>query len=168
MAPAYALASLAHVQEDDRFVASDPAVELSSNRTAMSFERTAMSSDRTLMSVVRTSLSLIGFGFTIFQFFHLLNDEFLKVPRPNAPRVFSLALIVLGVALLTLGLVNHVRETRARRARRERLCNLGLIRHPEIVKTSSAMMIAVLLWLLGVVAIVDVLNQVQTVGQAMR
>ena len=63
---------------ENRFVTGDPAVELSSNRTAMSFERTAMSTDRTLMSVVRTSLSLISFGFTIFQFFHLLNDQIMK------------------------------------------------------------------------------------------
>jgi len=143
---------------------ADPSVELSSNRTAMSFERTAMSSDRTLMSVVRTSLSLIGFGFTIFQFFHLLNDKFLKVPLANAPRFFALALIVLGVLLLTLGVINHLKETKARRHRRQQLCHEGLIRHPEIVKTSSAMLIAVLLWLLGVVASIDVIGRVGAIS----
>src|SRR5262245_60026298 len=105
----------------------------------MSFERTAMSSDRTLMSVVRTSLSLIGFGFTIFQFFHMLNEQFLRRPLAMAPRHFGLALIILGVALLTAGIINHLNETKARRNRRQLLHDKGLIRHAEIIKTSSAL-----------------------------
>lgn len=123
----------------------------------MSFARTAMSSDRTLMSVVRTSLSLIGFGFTIFQFFHTLNDRFVVGGlEPEAPRRFGLALIILGVVLLGLGIFNHVKETRARRTRRQRLFDEGLVAHPEPVKISNVTVIAVLLLLLGLVAIVDV------------
>ena len=154
------------VERDRNELDSDPSVELSSNRTAMSFERTAMSSDRTLMSVVRTSLSLIAFGFTIFQFFHLLNDKFLKAPLTTEPRLFAAALIILGVALLTLGIFNHLREANARRRRRQQLCDKGLIRHPEIVKMSSAMLVAVLLWMIGIVAIVDVTTRVGSIGQA--
>lgn len=132
-------------------------VELSSNRTAMSFSRTAMSSDRTLMSVVRTSLSLIGFGFTIYQFFHSLREKIVPgAISPEAPRRFGLALIVLGVILLALGIGNHLKETKARRARRERLYERGLIAHPEPVKASNVMVIAILLLLIGLVAMVDV------------
>lgn len=135
----------------------DPSTELSANRTAMSFERTAMSSDRTLMSAVRTSLSLIGFGFTIFQFFHLLNERFLAQHLPpSAPRRFGFALIILGVVLLVTGIVNHLHETKARRARRRRLYEEGLIRHPEIVKVSSAIVIAVLLLAVGLLALTSV------------
>jgi len=127
-----------------------------------------MSSDRTLMSVVRTSLSLIGFGFTVFQFFHLLNDKVLTTTAPHAPRRFSLALILLGVVLLTLGIFNHLRETRGRRARRQALCEKGLIRHLEIVKTSSALLVAFLLWGVGIVAVVDVATHARTTSQAAR
>ena len=133
-----------------------PSTELSSNRTAMSFERTAMSSDRTLMSVIRTALSLIGFGFTIFQFFHRLNADFMNGRMPaESPRRFGGALILLGIVLLALGIFNHLREAKARRARRQRLCDEGLIRHVEPVKTSSAMAIAILLLLVGLLAFGD-------------
>ncbi len=132
-------------------------VELSSNRTAMSFARTAMSSDRTLMSVVRTSLSLIAFGFTVFQFLHLLSEKFLPDSLPlQAPRRFGLALIVLGVILLAIGIGNHLKETAARRARREMLFEQGLIRHAEPVKASNILIIAILLLLIGLVAMIDV------------
>jgi len=134
----------------------DPSVELSSNRTAMSFERTALSTERTLMSVVRTALALISFGFTIFQFFHALNDQFLATDLPaTAPRRFGLALILLGNVLLLLGIVNHVRETAERRARRKALFDRGLIHHPEIVKVSSATVVAILLLLVGLLALLS-------------
>lgn len=135
----------------------DPAVELSSNRTAMSFERTAMSSDRTLMSVVRTSLSMISFGFTIYQVLRAINSKVLVDHLPvHAPRNFGLMLIILGVVMLALGIGNHVHETRLRRARRKKLHDLGLIRQPEINKMSTTMIVAILLLLLGVAAILSV------------
>lgn len=123
----------------------------------MSFTRTAMSSDRTLMSVVRTSLSLIAFGFTVFQFFHSLSEKFLPGQlAPQAPRRFGLALIVLGVTLLGIGIANHLKETKARRARRETLFAQGLIRHAEPVKASNILVVAILLLLIGLVAMIDV------------
>ena len=141
---------------DLQTIGRDPSVELSSNRTAMSFERTALSTERTLMSVVRTALSLISFGFTIFQFFHALHDQVLASDLPaTAPRRFGLALILLGIVLLLLGIVNHFRETQERRARRQRLFEQGLIHHPEIKKASSATVVAILLLLVGVVALLS-------------
>ncbi len=138
-------------------IGGDASTELSSNRTAMSFDRTAMSSDRTLMSVVRTSLSLIGFGFTIFQFFHKLSAQFLPQSLPaEAPRRFGLALIVLGVIMLSLGISNHVHNTRERRMRRQTLFDAGLIHHPEIKRPNSSMIIAVLLLIVGLLAILSV------------
>src|SRR5512143_2399018 len=86
----------------------DVSVELSARRTGMSFQRTRMSADRTLMSVIRTSLSLISFGFTIFQVFQKLYDaKILK--RAQAARNFGQALVFLGVAMLILGIVYHVK-----------------------------------------------------------
>ncbi len=133
----------------------DPSVELSSNRTAMSFERTAMSSDRTLMSVIRTSLSLIGFGFTIYQFFHSLNEQFGR-PATGTSARFALILISLGMLLLALGISNHLHETAARRRRRAALYERQLIHHVEPVKASSALVIAILLFVAGLFAVLRI------------
>jgi uncharacterized membrane protein YidH (DUF202 family) len=79
---------------------------LSSQRTRLSFQRTRMSSDRTLMSIVRTSLSLIGFGFTIYQFFCGLRaaEATREVVGAAAARNFGVALVLLGLLILTLGM----------------------------------------------------------------
>src|SRR5512144_904385 len=82
-------------------------VELSKRRTGMSFQRTRMSADRTLMSVIRTSLSLIGFGFTIYQVFQKAHDANL-LKSANAPRTFGEALVIVGIAMLALGIGYHV------------------------------------------------------------
>ena len=138
-------------------IRDDANVELSANRTSMSFERTAMASDRTLMAMVRTSLALIGFGFTIFPFFHRLNEDYLGGQLPTtAPRRFGAALIVLGMLLLILGIAKHVRETRARRARRARLYDQGLIRHVEPVRLSSVLAVAAVLFAVGLLAFISV------------
>lgn len=135
-------------------IGENRSTELASQRTAMSFDRTALSSDRTLMSVVRTSLSLIAFGFTIFQFFHKVSDTYIAggLP-PEAPRRFGLALIVLGVIMLTFGILNHRSETSERRKRRQALFDEGLIHHAEKSRPNSAMIVAILLLLVGIAAI---------------
>ena len=81
--------------------------EMSKRRTGMSFHRTRMSADRTLMSVIRTSLSLISFGFTIAQFFEKLKDSEV-VTSAYEPRMFGMALVWLGIAMLAFGIVYHV------------------------------------------------------------
>ena len=84
--------------------------ELASRRAALAFQRTRMSADRTLMAVIRTSLSLIGFGFTIYQFFRYLLETAgaTQLLRSEAPRKFSMALVILGVVMLSLGIWKHV------------------------------------------------------------
>src|SRR5215467_10350902 len=77
--------------------------EMSMRRTGMSFQRTRMSADRTLMSVMRTSLSLIGFGFTLFQFFEKLKEAG-TLTHAGAPRNFGISLVLLGIAMLVLGI----------------------------------------------------------------
>ena len=146
------------VQPTSQMIGGDRGTELASQRTAMAFERTALASDRTLMSVVRTSLSLIGFGFTIFQFFHKLGSQFMppnSLP-PEAPRRFGLALIVLGVVMLSFGIYNHLHEAKERRRRRQMLFDAGLIHQPEIKRPNAAMIIAVGLLIVGLLAISSV------------
>lgn len=127
---------------------------LSSRRTRLSFQRTRMSTDRTLMSIVRTALSLIGFGFTIFQFFHTLrsSDDTAGLLRPEAPRNFGIALVVLGVLLLTFGIGGHVRFMLEFRKEHDALVRERLIPH-DVVPYSVTLAIGILLWCLGLFAI---------------
>ena len=138
-------------------------VELSSRRTGMSFQRTRMSADRTLMSVIRTSLSLIGFGFTIFQVFQRLYDaQILK--RAQAPRNFGQALVFLGVAMLILGIVYHVKfMVELRRQRQEMMAN-GLMQIESRFPLSVTLTIAVLLLVIGLFAIVSMVFSVGPLG----
>jgi len=133
----------------------EASLELSSRRTGMSFQRTRMSADRTLMSIMRTALSLIGFGFTIFQFF----GHMLQIPgsglRPHAPRNFGVALVALGVVMLTLGIVYHVRYMQGLRAERRLMIGEGLVHGESHYPISLTLITAGLLWLLGLLAIVS-------------
>ncbi len=140
---------------DGGLIDNDASTELSSNRTALSFQRTVMSGDRTLMSVIRTSLSLISFGFTIYEAFR----SFLKNSslQTDAPRNMGIALVSLGILMLTLGLFNHWQLTRSLRQRRARLFELGIIHHTARIEVSTATAVAFLLLFVGVFAIVRII-----------
>ncbi|WP_411851162.1 DUF202 domain-containing protein [Stenotrophomonas sp. LGBM10] len=141
----------------------EASLELSSRRTGMSFQRTRMSADRTLMSIIRTALSLIGFGFTIYQFFgHML--ETVGGLRPHAPRNFGVALVALGLVLLTLGIVYHVRYMQGLRAERALMIEEGLIHGESHYPVSLTLITAGLLWLLGLLAIVSMTFNVAPFG----
>src|SRR5689334_18241462 len=97
----------------------DVSAELSSRQTGMSFQRTRMSADRTLMSAIRTSLALIGFGFTIFEFFSRLEESGV-ITKVHSPRNFGAALVYLGVGMICVGILFHMRYMRVlRRIRSE-------------------------------------------------
>ena len=128
-------------------------LELSSRRTGMSFQRTRMSADRTLMSIMRTALSLIGFGFTIYQFFgHMLEVPGVSL-KPHAPRNFGVALVALGIVMLTLGIIYHLRYMQELRGERSRMREEGLIHGETHYPVSLTLITAGLLWLLGLLAI---------------
>jgi putative membrane protein len=134
---------------------SDPdriSVELSARRTGMSFQRTRMSADRTLMSVIRTSLSLIGFGFTIYQVFAKAHDAGL-LKSSGAPRLFGEALVILGIAMLILGIGYHVAFMLGLRTERESMKRMGLIHGESRFPISLTLITAVALLVLGLVAI---------------
>jgi putative membrane protein len=128
--------------------------ELSARRTGMSFQRTRLSADRTLMSVIRTSLSLIGFGFTIFQVFQKLYDASV-LKSSMAPRRFGEALVWLGITMLVLGIVYHVRFMLGLRRERDRLHAEGLIHAESEFPISLTFIVAALLLALGILAIVS-------------
>jgi putative membrane protein len=136
-------------------VDSDPeriSVELSSRRTGMSFQRTRMSADRTLMSVIRTSLSLIGFGFTIFQVFQKAHDANL-LKSSGAARHFGEALVIVGIAMLVVGIGYHVSFMLGLRAERQMLRRDGLIHAESQFPPSLTLLVAIVLLVIGVLAI---------------
>ena len=129
-------------------------VELSSRRTGMSFHRTRMSADRTLMSIIRTSLSLISFGFTIFQFFQKLAENNI-VHTAHSPRAFGLTLVWIGIGMLTLGILFHVRFMIGLRHERGQMKEEGLIHAESHFPVSLTLLTAIALLILGIAAIVS-------------
>ena len=132
-------------------------IELASRRTGMSFQRTRMSADRTLMSVIRTSLSLIGFGFTIFQVFEKAHEAgMLQSAAP--PRHFGIALVVLGIAMLVGGIGYHMRvHATACAGSATQLKADGLVHAESVFPVSLTLMTALLLLVIGFVAIASML-----------
>ena len=126
--------------------------EMSRRRTGMSFQRTRMSADRTLMSVIRTSLSLISFGFTIFQFFQKLREADL-VASAHEPRMFGTALVWLGIGLLVLGIIYHVHFMLGLRETRAAMRHGALIHGDSGFPVSVTLIAAVILLLIGILAI---------------
>jgi putative membrane protein len=131
--------------------------ELASRRTGMSFQRTRMSLDRTLLSVVRTALALIGFGFALDQLFRRLPESGTFPGSGRGPGILGSALVALGILLLALGILYHVRFTSGLRDCRNEMTADGLIRGQRAFPPSLVLITAVLLMLLGLGAIISIL-----------
>jgi putative membrane protein len=133
--------------------------ELASRRTGMSFQRTRMSADRTLMSVIRTSLSLIGFGFTIFQVFEKAHEAGM-LKSSAAPRHFGVALVLLGIAMLVVGIGYHLVFMHGLRGTRDQMKADGLVHAESHFPLSLTLMVALLLLGIGFLAIVSMVFDV--------
>ena len=142
---------------------SDPSAigtELASRRTGMAFQRTRLSADRTLMAVIRTSLALIGFGFTIFQFFNKLREANLLPADSTTARTFGLSVVVLGIFLLVIGVLYHVQFMVHLRVTRDEMHDAGLIHAQSGFPISLTLIVALLLFLIGTLAIVGMVFEV--------
>ena len=63
----------------------------------LALDRNKLAAERTLMAWVRTSLSMISFGFTIYKFLQVIDEQSaVPIVRPNAPRNVGLVLTGLG------------------------------------------------------------------------
>jgi putative membrane protein len=138
-------------------------VELSSRRTGMSFQRTRMSADRTLMSVIRTSLSLISFGFTIFQIFQKLR-ELQVLKNSGSARNFGESLVYLGIGMLVVGIGYHVVFMLGLRRERQMLKRSGLIHAESQFPPSLTLLVAILLLVIGVLAIESMVTGMGPLG----
>ena len=75
---------------------------------SLALDRTRMAAERTLMAWVRTALSMISFGFTIYKFLQVLQEQDkLHVLRPQAPRNVGLTLIGIGTFAVIIACVQH-------------------------------------------------------------
>jgi putative membrane protein len=138
-------------------------VELSMRRTGMSFQRTRLSADRTLMSIIRTSLSLISFGFTIYQVFNKLREAG-TVSGSQAARNFGVALVLLGIGMLALGILYHVMFMVGLRKERGGMVSEGLVHGQSSFPTSLTLITALVLLLIGCIAIAGILWHVGPFG----
>jgi len=139
-------------------------VELSSRRTGMSFQRTRLSAERTLMSVIRTSLSLISFGFTIFQVFKSMHESNVIAGSGHAARNFGMALVLLGVGMLAAGIWYHVQFMIGLRSERDILAREHLIHGESAYPVSMTLIVAGLLFLVGMFAILSMVFRVGPFG----
>ena len=138
-----------------KLISDDVSTDLSARRTGMSFQRTRLSADRTLMSVIRTSLSLISFGFTIHQVAERLRQGGV-LPSDVSERTFGAALIVIGIVMLIMGIIYHIRFMLGLRHERMQMTEAGEIHGESKFPPSMTLITAVLLLIVGVVAIVSI------------
>jgi putative membrane protein len=119
--------------------------------THFSWLRTRMSVERTLMSWVRTATALIGFGFTIFQFFERFNNmPGVAAPRhPGTVRLIALGLIGCGTVALIVAIIEYRQMIRYLWSDEfGEIAGVG-----ESQRTTPALIVAVVLALVGVIAL---------------
>jgi putative membrane protein len=114
-------------------------------RVQLAFERTFLAYERTQIAWVRTALSLISFGFVIAKFFQYLREKQGETATLMSPRAVGLVMITIGLVGLILA---NWQERRAMKALRERCPDLP---------TSVSSVMAVLIALLGVLALISAL-----------
>jgi putative membrane protein len=145
-----------HTHVTAKSLPDEISVELSSRRTGMSFQRTRMSADRTLMSVIRTSLALISFGFTIAQFFAKMKDQGVLTSAAPA-RNFGIALVLLGIAMLVVGIAYHVQFMLWLRKSRVAMAAAEIVHAESVFPPSLTLITALILLAMGVFVIASLL-----------
>jgi inner membrane protein YidH len=118
-----------------------------SDATELALDRTELAHERTLMAWVRTAVSLITFGFTIYKFFQYMRELQPGEPvrRLFGPREFALVMITIGVLSLALATLQN---WQLRKSLKERYHDLPY---------SLATVIAVLISLLGILALIAII-----------
>lgn len=73
----------------------------------LAFDRSQLAAERTLMGWVRTALSLISFGFTLYKFLQIMQEQSKLAVRAEAPRNVGIALISMGTLALFVACLQH-------------------------------------------------------------
>ena len=117
----------------------------------LGYQRTRLAADRTLMAWIRTSVSMISFGFTIYKFFMYLRESDLISGHIalHGPRNLGLALVGVGTFLLAIAIVEYL------------LYQRWLSREMQVkFPLSTALLAAVLISLIGVLALINLLYNI--------
>jgi putative membrane protein len=149
------------VNDDSEMIDAEAAADLASHQIGLAFERTLMGADRTLMATVRTSLALIGFGFAICEVFRQLEAKHLLVGAQLAGRRVGLGMLLLGILLLVMGLLSHIRFFRNLARRSRQLVDLGRLHGSVQYRSIPTLVTGALLSLVGVMAVIVVTAQVR-------
>jgi putative membrane protein len=115
--------------------------------TQMALNRTRLAHERTMMAWIRTATSLISFGFTIYKFFDLQNQQ-ARTAGLIGPRAFAFGMIGTGLVALLLAAYQH----------RQSLQMLRQTYHSDL-PYSTAALVGVLVAILGFVALAAVVFQ---------
>ena len=75
--------------------------------TQLSWMRSDLSNLRTLLAWARTSVSMIGFGFTIYNFYHGFLEEVGGTRGQDAARNLGLALVGAGTLSMLVAVFNY-------------------------------------------------------------
>ena len=76
-------------------------------------DRTLMAAERTLMAWVRTALSMISFGFGIYKFIQILQEESAAtILRSQAPRNVGLAFTGIGTVALVVASFQYFQQSK--------------------------------------------------------
>ena len=119
----------------------------------LALDRTRLAAERTLMAWVRTALSMISFGFTIYKFLQVIQEQStLPVLRPQTPRDVGLTLIGIGTFAVIIASVQHWKYVKKLRSDQPyRPWDLGLV-------------VAALIGLLGLAMIVSIILRAGPLG----
>jgi putative membrane protein len=121
---------------------SEPALDVS---TRLAFDRTRAAYERTMMAWIRTATSLITFGFTIYKFFHQIEEPPGRQNRLIGPRGFAFILVSVGLCSLILATLEY----------RQNIRMLGA--HYAGKQRSLAVLVAALISILGILALVVII-----------
>lgn len=89
--------------------ASSPEADEQARQERRELDRSLMDAERVMMQTLQTSLSLIGFGFTINEVFNSGAIRGLGSGAPTSARLMGETLLVLGIMLLSFGILNQFR-----------------------------------------------------------
>jgi len=128
---------------------ADQRTDMALDRTSWAGQRTLLAEERTLMAWIRTSLALISFGFTIYKFFqYLIEAERITSFRVSGPRNVGIGFLLVGTVALVFATIQYWRAV------------TELHKSPLRSRWALALVVAVLVSLIGLLALANVLLKV--------
>jgi putative membrane protein len=122
----------------------------------LDYERALMEADRMSLYTVQTALSLIGIGFTITTFFSTVAARVGAPGGGQAAIIVGVAMMLIGLQLLTMGTWTQARYRRELRRRYADVSPTGAAWAGLQARFTPSFISAVLLMLVGLLALASV------------